>query len=64
SLKKQQYRFSVIMNELQTTDNIPYMVALMATINVLILGQEDLRKRHRMRHEFIGTTQTNRTLTD
>ncbi|MEQ2196401.1 hypothetical protein XENOCAPTIV_025324 [Xenoophorus captivus] len=55
SLKKQQYRFSVIMNELQTTDNIPYMVALMATINVLILGQEDLRKRHRMRHEFIET---------
>ncbi|KAK5622762.1 hypothetical protein CRENBAI_025121 [Crenichthys baileyi] len=54
SLKKQQYRFSVIMNELQATDNIPYMVTLMATINVLILGQEDLRKRHRMRHEFIG----------
>ncbi|MED6267652.1 hypothetical protein CHARACLAT_014408, partial [Characodon lateralis] len=54
SLKKQQYRFSVIMNELQTTDNIPYLVALMATINVLILGQEELRKRHRMRHEFIG----------
>ncbi|XP_027895241.1 centrosomal protein of 170 kDa protein B-like isoform X2 [Xiphophorus couchianus] len=53
-LKKQQYRFSVIMNELQATDCVPYMVTMMAAINVLILGQEDLRKRHRLRHEFIG----------
>ncbi|KAM9338801.1 inverted formin-2-like [Symphorus nematophorus] len=54
SLKKQQYRFSVIMNELHTTDNVPYMVTLMSVINVLVLGQEDLRKRERLRQEFIG----------
>lgn len=59
SLKKQQYRFSVIMNELQATDNVPYMVTLMGTVNVLVLGQEELRKRQRLRHEFIGTTRTN-----
>ncbi|KAM4529363.1 inverted formin-2-like isoform 1-T1 [Fundulus diaphanus] len=53
-LKKQQYRFSVIMNELQGTDNVAYLVTLMGTVNVLVLGQEDLRKRHRLRHEFIG----------
>uniref|UniRef100_A0A3B3UN21 Inverted formin 2 n=1 Tax=Poecilia latipinna TaxID=48699 RepID=A0A3B3UN21_9TELE len=54
TLKKQQYRFSVIMNELQATDSVPYMVTMMAVINVLILGQEDLHKRQRLRQEFIG----------
>ncbi|XP_044024188.1 inverted formin-2-like isoform X2 [Siniperca chuatsi] len=54
SVKKQQYRFSVIMNELHSTDNVPYMVTLMSVINVLVLGQEDLRKRSRLRQEFIG----------
>ncbi|XP_019122204.2 inverted formin-2-like isoform X2 [Larimichthys crocea] len=54
SLKKQQYRFSVIMNELHATDNVPYMVTLMSVVNVLVLGQEDLRKRDRVRQEFIG----------
>ncbi|XP_017282965.1 inverted formin-2 isoform X2 [Kryptolebias marmoratus] len=54
SLKKQQYRFSVIMNELHGTDNVPFMVVLMGMINVLVLGQEELRRRARLRHEFIG----------
>ncbi|XP_051816595.1 inverted formin-2-like isoform X2 [Acanthochromis polyacanthus] len=54
SLKKQQYRFSVIMNELHGTNNIPYMVTLMSMVNVLVFGQEDLRKRDRLRQEFIG----------
>ncbi|XP_013879331.1 inverted formin-2 [Austrofundulus limnaeus] len=54
SLKMQQYRFSVVMNELHGTDNVPFMVALMGLINVLILGQEELRRRVRLRHEFIG----------
>ncbi|XP_070843078.1 inverted formin-2-like isoform X2 [Chaetodon trifascialis] len=54
SLKKQQYRFSVIMNELHGTSNVSYMVTLMSVVNVLLLGQEDLRKRDRLRQEFIG----------
>uniref|UniRef100_A0A7N8XB10 Inverted formin-2-like n=1 Tax=Mastacembelus armatus TaxID=205130 RepID=A0A7N8XB10_9TELE len=53
--KKQKYRFSVIMNELHGTDNVLYMVTLMSMVNVLVLGQEDLRKRDRLRQEFIGT---------
>uniref|UniRef100_A0A3B5ABJ1 GBD/FH3 domain-containing protein n=1 Tax=Stegastes partitus TaxID=144197 RepID=A0A3B5ABJ1_9TELE len=53
---KQQYRFSLIMNELHGTDNVPYMVTLMSMVNVLVLGKEDLRKRDRLRQEFIGTT--------
>uniref|UniRef100_A0A3P8XFT0 Inverted formin, FH2 and WH2 domain containing n=1 Tax=Esox lucius TaxID=8010 RepID=A0A3P8XFT0_ESOLU len=53
SVKMQQYRFSVIMNELCATDNVPYMVILMSVVNVLIFGVEDLKKRDRIRKEFI-----------
>ncbi len=53
-VKMQQYRFSVIMNELHATDNVPYMVTLLSVINALIFGTDDLRKRDRMRKEFIG----------
>ncbi|XP_056150224.1 inverted formin-2-like [Lampris incognitus] len=54
SLKKQRYRFSVIMNELQNTDNLPYMTTLMSMVNVLVIGVDDLRKRDKLRKEFIG----------
>ncbi|KAM8832852.1 inverted formin-2-like isoform 2-T3 [Spinachia spinachia] len=54
SLKKQRYRFSVIMNELHGTSNLPYNVTLMSLINILVMGREDLRKRSRLRQEFIG----------
>uniref|UniRef100_W5N4W1 Inverted formin 2 n=1 Tax=Lepisosteus oculatus TaxID=7918 RepID=W5N4W1_LEPOC len=54
SVKSQVYRFSVIMNELQTTDNVPYMCTLLSFINALILGVEDLHLRDKIRKEFIG----------
>ncbi|XP_062415545.1 inverted formin-2-like [Pungitius pungitius] len=54
SVKKQQYRFSVIMNELHGTTNLPYIVTLMSFINMLVMGREDLRRRSRLRQEFIG----------
>ncbi|XP_035276594.1 inverted formin-2-like [Anguilla anguilla] len=54
SVKTQQYRFSVIMNELQATDNVSYMVTLLSVVNTLIFGAEDLRRRDRLRKEFIG----------
>lgn len=53
-MKTQQYRFSVIMNELQATDNVPYMVTLLSVINALIFGRDDLRQRDKMRKQFIG----------
>ncbi|KAJ8399124.1 hypothetical protein AAFF_G00415030 [Aldrovandia affinis] len=53
-VKTQQYRFSVIMNELQATDNVPYMVTLLSVINALIFGADDLRQRDKLRKEFIG----------
>uniref|UniRef100_A0A3P9Q975 Inverted formin, FH2 and WH2 domain containing n=1 Tax=Poecilia reticulata TaxID=8081 RepID=A0A3P9Q975_POERE len=52
-LKTQQYRFSVIMNELQGTDNVPYMVTLLSVINALIFSTDDLRQRDKIRKEFI-----------
>ncbi|XP_078090124.1 inverted formin-2-like isoform X2 [Mustelus asterias] len=54
TVKRQQYRFSVIMNELQATDNIPYMTTLMSVINAIILGAEELTFRTQLRNEFIG----------
>ncbi|XP_053365519.1 inverted formin-2 isoform X1 [Clarias gariepinus] len=54
AVKMQQYRFSVIMNELQNTDNVHYMVTLLSFINALIFSTEDLRQRDKMRKEFIG----------
>ncbi|XP_069008108.1 inverted formin-2 isoform X2 [Embiotoca jacksoni] len=53
-VKTQQYRFSMIMNELQATDNVPYMVTLLSVINALIFGTDDLRRRDKRRKEFIG----------
>ncbi|CAL8272291.1 unnamed protein product [Merluccius merluccius] len=53
-VKTQQYRLSVIMNELHATDNVPYMVTLLSVINATIFGAEDLRQRDKMRKEFIG----------
>lgn len=44
------------MNELQSTDNVPYMVTLLSVINALIFSADDLRQRDKMRKEFIGTS--------
>ncbi|XP_077122636.1 inverted formin-2 isoform X1 [Ranitomeya variabilis] len=54
AVKNQQYRFSVIMNELSATDNVPYMVTLLSVINAIIFGTEELRLRVQLRNEFIG----------
>ncbi|KAM9069879.1 inverted formin-2 isoform X1 [Sarcophilus harrisii] len=53
-VKSQQYRFSVIINELSNTDNVPYIITLLSVINAIILGTEELRARTQLRNEFIG----------
>uniref|UniRef100_A0A8C7RA13 Inverted formin 2 n=1 Tax=Oncorhynchus mykiss TaxID=8022 RepID=A0A8C7RA13_ONCMY len=53
-VKTQLYRFSVIMNELQATDNMPYIVTLLSVINAIIFGTDDLQQRDKIRKEFIG----------
>jgi len=42
------------MNELHATDNVAYMVALLSIVNALLYGLDDLRRRDRLRKEFIG----------
>ncbi|XP_039208470.1 inverted formin-2 isoform X5 [Crotalus tigris] len=54
TVKNQQYRFSIIMNELSVTDNVPYMITLLSAINAVILGTEELKGRMQLRNEFIG----------
>ncbi|KAM4662587.1 inverted formin-2 isoform 2-T2 [Discoglossus pictus] len=54
TVKSQQYRFSVIVSELSSTDNVPYMVTILSVINAVILGTEELRLRIQLRNEFIG----------
>lgn len=56
TVHSQQYRFSVIMNELSNSDNVPYVVTLLSVINAIILGPEDLRARTQLRGEFIGNS--------
>lgn len=51
----QQYRFSVIMNELSDSDNVPYVATLLSVVNAIILGPEDVRARAQLRSEFIGS---------
>uniref|UniRef100_A0A8C3VCU7 GBD/FH3 domain-containing protein n=1 Tax=Catagonus wagneri TaxID=51154 RepID=A0A8C3VCU7_9CETA len=50
----QQYRFSVIMNELSHSDNVPYVATLLSVVNAVILGPEDVRARAQLRSEFVG----------
>lgn len=54
NVKMQQYRFSVIMNELQATENASYTATVLSVINALIFGIDDLRQRDKLRKEFIG----------
>ncbi|KAI5767754.1 INF2 [Gulo gulo luscus] len=54
TVRSQQYRFSVIMNELSDSDNVPYVVTLLSVVNAIILGPEDLRTRTQLRGEFTG----------
>lgn len=54
TLKKQRYRFSLIVNELRMADLVPYKTTLMAFINCIIVANEELEDRTRVRNEFIG----------
>lgn len=54
NVKMQQYRFSVIMNELQATENASYTATVLSVINALIFGVDNLRQRDKLRKEFIG----------
>ncbi|XP_061163683.1 protein diaphanous-like [Saccostrea echinata] len=52
--KNQRYRFSVIMDELEKADLVSYRTTLMGFVNCIILANEELQERVRIRNEFIG----------
>lgn len=54
NVKMQQYRFSVIMHELQATENASYTATVLSVVNALIFGIDNLRQRDKLRKEFIG----------
>ncbi|XP_061190244.1 inverted formin-2-like [Saccostrea echinata] len=53
-MKKQRYRFSVVVNELRKADLIPYKTTLMAFVNCIIVANKELQERVRIRNEFVG----------
>lgn len=54
TLKRQRYRFSLIVNELKTAELVPYKTTLVAFINCILVATEELDDRIRVRNEFIG----------
>ncbi|KAK6172315.1 hypothetical protein SNE40_016001 [Patella caerulea] len=54
TMKKQRYRFSIIVNELKNAELLPYKTTLMAFINCILVGTEELQERISIRNQFIG----------
>ncbi|RUS82629.1 hypothetical protein EGW08_009622, partial [Elysia chlorotica] len=52
--KRKKYRFSCILDEIRSGDNVPYKTNLLEFINCLIIYSEDVAERVRVRNEFYG----------
>ncbi|XP_059158826.1 inverted formin-2-like isoform X2 [Physella acuta] len=53
-MKQMRYRFSLILNELKSSELTPYRTSLMAFINCILCACEDLHERNKIRSEFVG----------
>lgn len=49
-----RYRLDIVVSELRTADTVAYQTTLMAFVNCLLLGDEDVHLRKRLRNEFYG----------
>jgi hypothetical protein len=49
-----RYRFEVVLSELSTAESDVLRATLLAFVNCLVFGCEDLHQRHRIRNEFLG----------
>ncbi|KAJ4449649.1 hypothetical protein ANN_01053, partial [Periplaneta americana] len=49
-----RYRFEVVVTELKSAESDVFRSTLLAFVNCLILGCEDLHQRDRIRSEFLG----------
>ncbi|XP_076117482.1 uncharacterized protein LOC143085163 isoform X1 [Mytilus galloprovincialis] len=52
--RKQNYRFSTLIDELRNTDNTDYKTILLQLINCIIIYTEKVEDRIRTRNEFFG----------
>ena len=52
--KNQRYRLSILIHELRSAELPGYQASLMAFVNCLILANEALEDRVKIRNEFIG----------
>ncbi|KAH9487846.1 Inverted formin-2 [Bulinus truncatus] len=55
--KKKRSRFSCILDELQSSDHVPYKTNLLEFINCLIIYSELPDERVRIRNEFYGQSE-------
>lgn len=49
-----RYRLDIVVSELRTADTVAYQTTLIAFVNCLLLGDEDVHLRKRLRNEFYG----------
>uniref|UniRef100_A0A2C9K4F2 FH2 domain-containing protein n=1 Tax=Biomphalaria glabrata TaxID=6526 RepID=A0A2C9K4F2_BIOGL len=54
TMKQMRYRFSLVINELKSSELTAYKTSLMAFINCILCACEELYERNRIRNEFIG----------
>ena len=52
--KGQQYRFSLLIQELKGAETEEYFACVLAFINCIIAGAPDISARIRLRNEVIG----------
>ena len=52
--KCQRYRFSLLLQEIKNAETHEYAAVILAFINCIIAGANDLSERVALRNEFIG----------
>lgn len=50
-----RHDYEIVVTELQQADTFAYQTTLMALVNCLILVEQNLRNRIRVRNELLGT---------
>ena len=59
--KNKRYRFATLVEELRNTDNEECQTKLLELINCIIVYAEKIQDRVRIRNEFFGEANINRT---
>ncbi|XP_068243484.1 inverted formin-2-like [Palaemon carinicauda] len=52
--KSQRYRFMLVVDELRSAEVVDYQATLVAFVNCIIIGADNLQVRNSIRNEFIG----------